>query len=62
MVHLAMIDRAVVDSPPPEGQPIYETRDGWRTATWSQGNTAMLLVTRAPLSQLRALLAIVLLF
>jgi hypothetical protein len=61
MVHIAMVDRAALESPPPEGHPEFETRDGWRTASWSQGDMAMMLATRAPEAQLRALLAVVLL-
>jgi hypothetical protein len=56
LVHLAMMDRSALLNPPPYGHPVYETRDGWRLASWSQGNTAMMLATRAPESQLRALL------
>jgi hypothetical protein len=59
LVHLAMVDRAALTRPPPEGRPVYETRDGWRMASWSQGGTAMMLVTRAEESQLRALLGVV---
>jgi len=61
LVHLAMMDRAALDSPPPLGHPEYETRDGWRMACWSQGDLAMMLVTRAPESQLRAILGVMLL-
>jgi len=60
MVHLAMVDRSALKSPPPD-HPVYETRDGWRAACWSQGDTSMMLVTRAPESQLRALLGMILL-
>ncbi len=59
-VHLAMIDRSTLDNPPPGAQPIYAVRDGWQTAVWSQGNMAMMLATKAPESQLRTLLAIIL--
>ena len=58
MVHLAMMNRAALPAPPPVGPPIYATRDGWRTAVWTQGDIAMMLITRAPESQLRALLAL----
>jgi hypothetical protein len=61
LVHLAMMDRSALVKPPPDGHPIYETRDGWRLACWSQGNMAMMLATRAPESQLRALLGMLLL-
>jgi hypothetical protein len=59
LVHLAMTDRAGLENPPPGGHPLYGDRDGWHTAAWSQGDMAMMLVTKAPESQLRALLAIV---
>jgi hypothetical protein len=58
LIHIAMVDRAACENPPPEGHPVYGTRDGWRTASWSQGNIAMMMVTQGPESQLRALLAI----
>lgn len=58
MVHLAMMDRAGVENPPPEGHPVFGSKDGWRTASWSQGDTAMMLVTKAPESQLRELLGL----
>jgi hypothetical protein len=58
MVHLAMVDRSALDNPPPDGHPVYGSRDGWRTASWSQGDMAMMLVTRAQESQLRSLLAV----
>ncbi len=60
-VHLAMIDRSTLDNPPPDSHPVYAIRDGWQTALWSQGNMAMMLATKAPESQLRTLLAIILL-
>ena len=60
LVHLAMVDRSVVESPPPEGHPAYESKEGWRMASWSQGDMAMMLVTRAPEAQLRALLGMIL--
>ena len=59
LVHLAMMDRSALAKPPPDGHPVYETRDGWRLACWSQGNMAMMLATRAQESQLHALLGIV---
>jgi hypothetical protein len=62
LVHLAMTARSGLENPPPEGQPVYATRDGWRTAAWSQGDMAMMLITKAPESQLRALLALAPLF
>jgi hypothetical protein len=62
LVHLAMTERAGLADPPPEGQPLYASRDGWTTAAWSQGEMAMMLVTKAPESQLRALLALAFLF
>jgi len=61
MVHLAMVDRSALENPPPEGQPLYAMRDGWRTASWSQGDMAMMLITRAPESQLRSLLGVLML-
>jgi anti-sigma factor RsiW len=57
LVHLAMTERAGLENPPPMGHPVFGTRDGWQTAAWSQGEMAMMLVTRAPADQLRALLA-----
>jgi hypothetical protein len=58
MVHLAMTERAGLENAPPTGHPVYGTRDGWQTAAWSQGEMAMMLVTKAPEEQLRALLAV----
>jgi hypothetical protein len=58
MFHLAMTTRSGLDNPPPEAHPVYGLRDGWNTVTWSQGDMAMMLVTRAPESQLRSLLAV----
>jgi hypothetical protein len=58
MVHLAMTSRSGLDNPPPGASPVYAIRDGWRTATWTQGDMAFMLVTKAPESQLRTLLAI----
>jgi len=60
MVHLAMMARAGLGNPLAEGPPVYSARDGWNIATWSQGNLAMMLATRAPESRLRALLALAL--
>jgi len=57
MVHLAMTDRAALQNPPPEGAPRYAAIHGWRTASWSQGGMAMMLITKAPESQLRSILA-----
>jgi anti-sigma factor RsiW len=54
-----MTERAGLENPPPAGHPVYGTKDGWQTASWSQGEMAMMLVTRAPEGQLRALLAAV---
>ncbi|MGA3172089.1 MAG: hypothetical protein ABSE62_13870 [Chthoniobacteraceae bacterium] len=62
LVHLAMVDQSALASPPPEGHPEFETRDGWRMACWSQDGMAMMLATRAPESQLRVLLGIAFLF
>jgi hypothetical protein len=59
LVHLAMVHKSSLHNPPPEGRPEFEERDGWRMACWSQGDMAMMLVTRGPESQLRAILAIV---
>lgn len=58
LVHLAMTERAGLENPPPNGHPVYGTRDGWQTAAWSQGEMAMMLITKAPEDQLRALLAV----
>jgi anti-sigma factor RsiW len=57
LVHLAMVQRDALASPPPEGHPVFGERDGWRMASWSQGDMAMMLVTRGPQEQLRQLLA-----
>jgi len=62
LVHLAMTARSSLQHPPPQGPPVYETRDGWNLATWSQGDMAMMLATRAPESQLHDLLGILLPF
>lgn len=61
MVHLAMVDRAALESPPPDGHPVFEEKEGWRIASWSQDGLSMMLVTKAPQSQLRALLGLILL-
>ena len=58
LVHLAMTERAGLENPPPNGHPVYGTKDGWQTASWSQGEMAMMLITKAPEDQLRALLAL----
>jgi hypothetical protein len=58
LVHLAMVARAAITNPPPEGQPLYAERNGWRMACWSQDGMAMMLLTKAPESQLRTLLAL----
>lgn len=58
LVHLAMVDRTAIANPPPEGHPIYGERNGWRMACWSQDGMAMMLLTKAPESQLRTLLAV----
>jgi anti-sigma factor RsiW len=58
MVHLAMTERAGLENPPPDGHPVFGTKDGWQMACWSQGEMAMMLITRAPADQLRALLAV----
>ncbi|HEX4084057.1 MAG TPA: hypothetical protein VHY22_04040 [Chthoniobacteraceae bacterium] len=57
LVHLAMVERDALASPPPEGHPVFGARDGWHMASWSQGNMAMMLVTRGPEERLRQLLA-----
>jgi hypothetical protein len=61
LVHLAMVDRAAIANPMPEGQTLYAERNGWRMASWSQNGMAMMLFTKAPEAQLRALLALALL-
>jgi len=61
MVHLAMVSRKALANPPPDGAPLYASRDGWHTASWSQGDAAMMLVTKAPESQLHILLGTLLL-
>jgi hypothetical protein len=58
MVHLAMVERAALSRPPPQGSPEYEAKDGWRLACWSQGDMAMMLATRAPEAQLHVLLGL----
>jgi hypothetical protein len=58
LVHLAMVNRAAIADPPPQGQPLYAERSGWKMACWSDGKMAMMLLTKAPESQLRALLAV----
>jgi hypothetical protein len=58
LVHLAMVNRDAIANPPPEGQPLYVKRDGWKMACWSDGKMAMMLLTKAPESQLHALLAL----
>jgi hypothetical protein len=58
LVHLAMTDRSALSRPPPEDHPIFKTRDGWNLASWSHGDMAMMLITKAPESQLRTLLAL----
>jgi len=62
LVHLAMTERAGLENAPPEDHPVYGTMDGWRTASWTQGDMAMMLITKAPEAQLRALLAVGLVF
>jgi len=62
LVHLAMVDSSALQHPPPLDHPRFETRDGWRMACWSHDGTAMMLATRAPESQLHAILGIVLPF
>jgi hypothetical protein len=57
LVHLAMVASAAIANPPPEGHPLYAERNGWRIACWSQDGMAMMLLTKAPESQLRTLLA-----
>jgi hypothetical protein len=59
MVHLAMTTRSALDNPPPEAHPVYETRAGWNIASWTQGDMAMMLITKAPESQLHTLLGMV---
>jgi hypothetical protein len=59
LVHLAMMRRAAGQSLPPEGAPLYATRDGWSTASWTQGDMAMMLVTKGTEGQLRAMLGFV---
>jgi hypothetical protein len=60
MVHLAMTARSSLANPPPEAHPLYEDRAGWHIASWTQGDMAMMLITKGPQSQLRTLLAILL--
>lgn len=57
LVHLAMMKRSGMPDPPGT-EPVYGSRDGWRTATWSQGDMAMMLATRAPEAMLHSLLAL----
>ena len=62
LVHLAMMDRAALSEPPPEGHPAYDTNQGWQVAQWSQDGMAMMLVTRGTEPQLRTMLGIVMPF
>ncbi len=57
MVHLAMVDKASLSNPPPDGAPRFGAMDGWQVASWSQGDMSMLLATKGPESELRAILA-----
>ncbi len=58
LVHLAMVDRSALDRPPPDGHPVFETRDGWQMACWSQDGMSMMLATEAPQSQLHEILGL----
>ena len=54
-VHLVTIDRKHVPTAPPEGAPKYGTIEGYQTASWSEGNVAMMLIGKVERKELEKL-------
>jgi len=45
-VHLVILDRAGLQNTPPENHPRFVQEGDWITASWSEGNKAMMLTTK----------------
>jgi hypothetical protein len=54
-VHLVTIDRKHLPKPPPEGVPSFATIQGYQTASWTEGNVAMMLIGKVQRTELEKL-------
>lgn len=55
--HLVTIDRTQLYGAPPEGPPIFATKDKWSVAAWSEGRVACMLIGNRGPDALKSLLA-----
>lgn len=55
-VHLVTISRRQLLDPPPEKHPKYETLNGYTTASWSDGDSSMMLIGKIEESEMRKLM------
>lgn len=56
-VHLVTIDRKGLPAAPPSGKPTYATVRGYETASWSEGEVAMMLIGKVRREELQRLFA-----
>jgi|GEM_PF-461875 len=55
-VHLVTISRRQLLDAPPEGHPKYATLNGYTTASWSEGDSSMMLIGKIEESEMRKLM------
>lgn len=55
-VHMVVIDKNGLHHPPPEGSPRFVRKGDWITASWSQGDRAIMIATQGKEEDLRKLL------
>ena len=53
-VHLVMVRNTGLATSPPQGQPEFAEKDGWTTASWSEGQDSFMLALRGSREQLAA--------
>jgi hypothetical protein len=55
-VHLVTVSRRNLPSSPPVGSPVFASVQGYTTASWSEGDRAMMLIGKVDESELRKLM------
>ena len=54
-VHLVTVSVENLPAPPPEGEPEYATLNGYMTASWIEGDVAMMLIGKVERADLEKL-------